>query len=802
MERIIANPLYNTLLKNSSQMICLVSGDGVILDVNQKCGELLGMAGREKGRSCLTDFVEALPSWFFNISDEHGDSTEPYFDTVVKLKNWDLIPVELSNLCIDEDNRYFVVFIRDISARKKEESSLADKNEQLCFLTDFAYRITRLSAREDVGFFLVNQLMEFTKASLVVFNEYDPFHKVLRTRRVEASGKIINLAVRLSGKKILKTESTVSSFSYRIMVNENVAVRSSLTELSFGAIPEYVSRTFNKITGIDRYYVISYVVDGELLGTSVMGFSHKDNPPELSHLRSFALLGAVSLQRIRAEAALYKSRDSVRAVLDSFTDIILVLDSEGRIITANKFSADTLNISVDEMKGRMFNDAVVPENDIYKQLMPLIGEIFLSGIPKTISEKNADKYYETVLYPIFDSEKRVESVIVHIKDVTERMLIQEELHQSEKMTAIGQLAGGIAHDFNNQLSGILGYAELVKERLENEENQRYLNNIISGTLHAAKLTKQLLSFARKGYRAEVSVDIHKQLDEVCGILGRSIDKNIALTKIFSAHRYCVKGDPSLLQSVFLNLLLNSRDAMPGGGTIYISTGIESGEIIDINEVGNIDPFCEFIKIEIRDTGSGIPSEIHDKVFEPFFTTKEAGKGTGMGLASVYGTVKAHRGVIRFQSEENAGTSFSIFLPLSENSPVMEADRMITETVSKRTLHILLVDDELSILTLLEEILRKEGHTTVSCLNGKEALKIFSRHDSEFDLVILDMIMPMMGGEETYYQLRRIKPAQKILLSSGFSPDKHVQDLVSRGGIGFLKKPYEKAEFIEIIDRIR
>lgn len=402
-------------------------------------------------------------------------------------------------------------------------------------------------------------------------------------------------------------------------------------------------------------------------------------------------------------------------------------------------------------------------------------------------------------FPLMDEQL----IFAVARDITEKRAVDQQLRESrekllysEKMEAIGRLAGGVAHDFNNQLASIVGCADLLRDSLSNRPDLvRYTDIILSAAEYSATLTNQLLAFARKGKYQIVKVDIHQLIEEVLIVLERSIDKEIVLHRELTAKKPFVKGDPSQLKNALLNIAINARDAMmPDGGIVRIRT---SDTVMTREE-------CErqridaspgpYIRIDIEDTGAGMDEETLPHLFEPFFTTKGAGRGTGLGLASVYGTVSNHKGAITVASTPGKGSRFSLFLPKEEtreNRPV------VPERKEGGRATVLLVDDEQTVLEAVEMMLQSLNLNVITCRNGPDALDAI-QNSPNVDLVILDLVMPDWNGIKTYGELRKINPNVKVLLSSGYSLNGDGQQLLAFGASGFLKKPFRKNELLSVL----
>jgi CheY-like chemotaxis protein len=361
------------------------------------------------------------------------------------------------------------------------------------------------------------------------------------------------------------------------------------------------------------------------------------------------------------------------------------------------------------------------------------------------------------------------------------------------MGAIGQLAGGVAHDFNNQLTGILGYAELLAKRLAEPEAKRSAERIAQAALRASDLTRQLLAFARKGKYLTVTVHVHELIHEVVGLLAHSIDKRIRIEERQGAAVDTVLGDPSQLQNALLNLALNARDAMPEGGELSFVTRIEEHEGDDELPAGR------YLAVVVADTGVGMSAEVQGHLFEPFFTTKEPGKGTGLGLAAVYGAVQSHGGAIAVDSAPGRGSAFTIRLPLRRSASSMSLPVLAPAKTAEA--HILVVDDEELVRSLLTEMLRGSGYRVTTCADGVEAVDLYRQSWQGIDLVILDMVMPRLGGAETFAALRAVSPSVRVLLSSGYSLGGEAQALLDQGVRGFVQKPFRAADLLRQIGEI-
>ncbi|NLI77261.1 MAG: PAS domain S-box protein [Candidatus Riflebacteria bacterium] len=414
------------------------------------------------------------------------------------------------------------------------------------------------------------------------------------------------------------------------------------------------------------------------------------------------------------------------------------------------------------------------------------------------------------------------TVGTHI-DITDRVHLEERLRQAEKMQAIGQLAGGVAHDFNNQLAGILGNAELFLKRLTDPALRAMAENIRKASLRAAELTSQLLAFARKGKFANTMVDVHALIGEVAGILQHSIDRRITVRQRLEADPPLTTGDPTQLQSALLNLALNARDAMPEGGELTFATS----HVVVAARTPTLDVSPgPYLDIRVTDTGIGMTPEVRQHLFEPFFTTKEPGKGTGLGLAAIYGTVQHHRGAITCDTEVGRGTTFRILLPAAAAAPAparpsppkipatfFSASPPATPRAAPTPSapggngalpdrkRVLLADDEEVVREAAATMLESLGFEVATCLDGDEAVGFYREHWQRIDLVILDINMPRMNGREAFLAMRAINPGIRAVLASGFSLDGVASQAREEGVRGFLPKPFQLEDLARMVGEV-
>jgi two-component system cell cycle sensor histidine kinase/response regulator CckA len=390
------------------------------------------------------------------------------------------------------------------------------------------------------------------------------------------------------------------------------------------------------------------------------------------------------------------------------------------------------------------------------------------------------------------------AILAVIRNVPERRKLEAQLIQAQKMEAIGTLAGGIAHDFNNLLMGIQGYTSLMMLDL-NPAHPHYskLKSIEEQVRNGSELTRQLLGFAREGKYEVKPIALNEVIHKTSAMFGRT-KKEIVITCQFQEDLWPVEVDQGQIEQVLLNLYVNAWQAMPGGGTLFLET---QNRILD-------DDFREssfyvnpgaYVKISVTDTGVGMDEKTRTRIFEPFFTTKEMGRGTGLGLASTYGIIKGHGGFIQVASERGLGTTFEIYLPASMKAvePVQCAEPL--DVKGHET--VMVVDDEAVIVDVMQEVLETLGYQVICAKSGREALAHYRTRQGKISLVILDMIMPELGGGETFDQLKAMDPAVKVILSSGYSLIGQAKQIMARGCNGFIQKPFRIQEVSQKIREV-
>ena len=519
---------------------------------------------------------------------------------------------------------------------------------------------------------------------------------------------------------------------------------------------------------------------------------------------------APAVARLRILPAIQFQEEKYRAFFENSGSAMICLKGDGTISLCNKEFSKLSGWSREEVEERMNGLDLLGamENKLPGAERGRIWLADPAGGPES---------YEFVFMARDGSRREVvatrsrmpgtRQTLVVLADITEskRMAaeagnLRERLRLSEKFEAIGHLAGGVAHDFNNQLAAIMGLAEALEETCPGDIQKRFARNILRSCHRSADLTRKLLAFARKGRVLSEPVDLHAIILEVVGLLQHSLDKMITLRTRLEAERSVVMGDPTQLQNAFMNMAINARDAMPEGGTLTFETRVLALDQSYCRSMPYEITEGVYLEVRVVDSGLGMDGETLRHIFEPFFTTKALGKGTGLGLASVYGTVKQHNGHIDVRSTVGLGSCFNVFLPLTDR-PVAASEPPPAEEPPRGKGHILFVDDEPVVAEVTREILATLKYQVTVCRDGLEGVAFYERAWRTVDLVLLDMVMPRMGGKEAFLAMRRINPDAKILLVSGFSVEGEAQQLLQAGARGFLQKPYRRVDLAKELSRI-
>jgi PAS domain S-box-containing protein len=528
-------------------------------------------------------------------------------------------------------------------------------------------------------------------------------------------------------------------------------------------------------------------------------------------------------ERKQVQDALRESEEKYRTILENIEDGYYEVDTAGNFTFFNDSICKILGYPRDELMG--MNNRQYTEKENAKKLYQTFNRVYKTEKPtrifdwEIIRKDNTKGHVEASVSLMKDAEGQRKGFRGIVRDITEKKNLEAQLLQAQKMEAIGTLAGGIAHNFNNLLMSIQGNTSLMLlDTDSNHPHYQRLTNIEKLVQSGSKLTSQLLGYARGGRYEVKSISMNQIIKEASATFSMT-KKDITIHQDLDKDLYGVKADLGQIEQVLLNIYVNAAEAMPGGGDLFLHTINVTHKDIK-KKPYKVKP-GEYILLTIRDTGIGMDKNTKDKVFDPFFTTKGLAKGTGLGLASVYGIIKAHGGYIDVESKKGHGTTFYIYLPATKAEGIAqraESESGVEIIQGKET--VLLVDDEEIILDVGQELLKTLGYKVLIVKGGREAIEIVSKaHRAKRkaedgkehyapgampptpDIVILDMIMPVIGGGETYDRMKEINPDIKVLLSSGYSINGQATEILKRGCDGFIQKPFTMRELSKAIREV-
>lgn len=525
---------------------------------------------------------------------------------------------------------------------------------------------------------------------------------------------------------------------------------------------------------------------------------------------------------------------SASAILHSLPDAVFVTDLQARITYFNRAAEKITGFRAHEARGMYCKDvlksglcetecavkrALDGDQNIFNietTIITATGETIPALVSASLIKSSAGKLvgYLYAFRDISPLKKVMGDLEISRAKLAERnaeldqaieelKMTQGQLLQAQKMESLGTLAGGIAHDFNNILTGILGFASLIKTKLPADSPiGRYVNQIERSAVRASELTNTILTFARRGRFEIKAVDLNAIIMEVLQILERTTDRHIKINPLLSPRPCYVDIDSAKMEQAIMNICVNATEAMPNGGELTIKTAVSFYRFDSIvNIMPNQPPNGEYVRLSVMDTGAGMDNETRQRIFDPFFTTKGESGGTGLGLAMAYGVVNEFNGYIEVESKPGIGTTFNFYLPLSKGHPEVkerqDRDKPFEASEGKGET-VLLVDDESIIRELGRDVLEQLGYNVFVAEDGLAALNLYEKHRDKIDLVILDLIMPNLGGKEAFERLRQINPKVKVIISTGYAKDEVLEPLLDKKVDGFIKKPYKIQNMAQVV----
>jgi PAS domain S-box-containing protein len=595
--------------------------------------------------------------------------------------------------------------------------------------------------------------------------------------------------------KISETSETESIAELKRLINE--------TALGIG---EIIDQSHEFAMGLAEHFDVLHRVSKGELDARVSAVSGNELLEALKKVTN-ETIGSIDREitdRKKAEEALSKLEALESSILSAIPHAVIGLRKR-KIIFANEAVESVFGWRPEELLGR--GTRVLYRTDreyeeIGKHFYPV-----LEG-QKTYSEEFACRRKDgsdilcKVSASVIGKHLTEQEIVVIYEDITERKQMEREKYRLEeqlfhalKMEAVGQLAGGIAHDFNNMLTAIIGYGSLLNTEVNRDARlSSYVRQILSAAERAAHLTNDLLTFSRKQIINPTPVNLEDVVKEVENLLSRVIGEDVELSKVLTNEDLIIMADSSQIGQVLMNLATNARDAMPDGGSLIISTSrIElDKEFIKTHGYGKAGPYA---LLSFEDTGQGMDEKIKERIFEPFFTTKGVGKGTGLGLAMVYGIIKQHGGYINVYSEPGSGTTFKMYFPLAK-SKVEEVKPLDPPPSSPGWETIMIVEDDVQVRNFMKEVLLKAGYSIIEAVDGEDALRVFHDNKDGIHLLLLDVIMPRKNGKDFYDEIKKTRTDMKVIFVSGYSAHIIYKQGILEEGLDFMSKPVQPEELLQ------
>jgi two-component system cell cycle sensor histidine kinase/response regulator CckA len=529
-------------------------------------------------------------------------------------------------------------------------------------------------------------------------------------------------------------------------------------------------------------------VDSAVRAMREKSYDYLIKPVHPDHLMATLERAGERSERRRAEAGRHESEERLRQIFEHVSDALFIADDVGKILDANPAACTLTGLTVDELR-QVPLQVALPEWEDMVDARPQAGR---NG---STQRKRSPSGYEVSRVLNIDAAIFAPGVLVYtVRDLTNQTRLEEQLAQSQKMDAVGQLAGGVAHDFNNLLTVIMSYSSLLLGDLEESDPRRAdVQEITDAAARATGLTRQLLAFSRKQFLEPRVISVNTVVNGIEKLLRRLIGDDIELATTLDDHIHSINADPGQLEQVLINLAVNSRDAMPDGGRIHVTT---ANTVLSNDHNGRQLSAApgDYVMLAVSDTGTGMTRDVQQRVFEPFFTTKGLGKGTGLGLSTVYGIVKQSGGDLWVYSEPGKGTTFKVYFPRALDSEAEVVVREEVESSARGHETVLVVEDDPALRALSARVLEANGYTVLLARNGLEALAIANGHSGHIDMVATDVVMPKMNGRPLVEKLMETRGEMRVLFMSGYTDDEVMRRGVIDGRTAFLQKPFTPAQF--------
>jgi PAS domain S-box-containing protein len=551
-----------------------------------------------------------------------------------------------------------------------------------------------------------------------------------------------------------------------------------------------------KALGIQSWGSMPLMVQEVTIGALIVGGDKYEmiSPKQLELMRAFANQIIIAMHNAQLFHQLRQSEHRYADLFEHAPDMYLTIDRHHRIVGCNTTGTELLGTTRNAVLGRPFDSLFTPDHR--EEVRNRVETMFVDGLGLRDVEEILERPDGTTMVVSFNASQALDAhgttvnARIVARDISERKMMESAILHAQKIDSIGNLAGGIAHDFNNILASILGSASIMRRRLpESNKLDKYLEIIESASRRGSSLTRQMLTFARKTETHVEPIIINALVSETVELFQRSISREIIIDEHLTTDSAEINGDASQIQQGLLNLLLNARDAMAGGGTLTISTIATTADATSLRQFASVKP-GPFVEIRVTDTGTGMDKDTQNRVFDPFFSTKDL--GTGLGLSVLYGVVQNHGGFIRLESEVGRGTTFSVFLP-RVLVKVQAAGKQRRKHLPRGTEHILVIDDEMSVCEITRDMLSELGYVVSVVHDGKAGVEFYRTRLATIDLVLLDVNMPVMGGPETFNQLKALNSRLPIIILTGYGKGVIETSSFNGGQTGFMRKPFPMEE---------
>jgi len=797
---------FRRLFEQSNDAV-IIHESNHLIDANQKACRLLGYKKEQLLGTTIDNIFGEENSEESRKKIETVQQGVPLvFETEFKKAHGSRVDVEVSSSIVDPEKRIIQSIVRDITERKqsaravqaseKRAKRLAEENAVIAKIG----RIINSSLEIDEVYERfaqeVQKLISFDRISINLINYQDQTTTISYVIGIDLPGRLRGDTVSLAGSLTEETVTTRNSFLIQEEDSTTYSDRLPLLSPSFQI-------GFRSLMSIPL--ILKDTVIGVLQLSSFKPHIYSENERHLAELVGDQIASAIANAQLFAEhlqssEALQESEERYRDLVENSVTGFYQVEENGKFLLTNQRLAEMLGY--DSSREFMADNENITPLYVHPETRPkILEEInekgFVQG--REVEFKTKDEKIIWVKISTRIKTDKAGAVIYDgiIEDITERKQLETQLQHAQRMESIGTLAGGIAHDFNNLLMAVQGNVSLILAH-SNITHPHYdkVKSIEKLVKSGAKLTGQLLGYARKGKYEAKPINFNQIVEETANTFA-SARKEIQIHKALSEDLFAIEADKGQIEQVLLNLYLNAADAMEGGGELFIATTNTSDTEM---QKKTYDPKPgSYVMLKVTDSGVGMDKETMEHIFEPFFTTKKMGRGTGLGLASAYGIIKAHGGYIDVESEMRRGTTFYICLPALEIKVEREVER--SQKIIKGNETVLFVDDEQTVLGVGRAMLKYIGYSVFEATGGREALEIYKNNKNQIVLVVLDMIMPDMGGSDTYDRLKEINPGVKVLLSSGYSLDGQAEDILKRGCDGFIQKPFDLIELSRKIKEV-